>query len=101
VPDVSLGILTTHVTNEVVLWRKATVIDKNRKIAIAVMWGSLVFLGIPGLAIATVNSARSVPIAIALVVGGNAVGIVVTLLVGRSSRRVLARGDDSSRSCGP
>ena len=80
-----------------VLWRKVTVIDKNRKIAIAVMWGSLVFIGIPGLAIASVNSARNVPIAIALVIGGNAVGILVTLLVGRSSRRVLARSNDGDR----
>ena len=76
---------------------KATVIDTNRKIAIGVMWGALVFLGAPGLAIASVDSPRNVPIAIAVVVGGNAVGIVVTLLVGRSSRRVLARGNDGGR----
>jgi len=71
--------------------------DTNRKIAIAVMWGSLVFLGIPGLALATVDSPRNVPIAIALVVGGNAVGIVVTLLVGYSSRRAMARGGNGGR----
>jgi len=71
--------------------RKATEIDTDRKIAIAVMWGFLVVLGPPGLVLTSLNDPSHLPLALTVIVGGTVAAAATTWFVRHSARRSQGR----------
>jgi hypothetical protein len=77
--------------------RKATQIDSERKVAIAVMWGSLVVLGIPGVVLTTLNDPENLPIALTVEIGGTVAATLSTLFVRYSAKRAPAGSDGTGK----